>query len=104
MNEMQQLIKISWRGGARFDGLMNWTWPLVKLTLEEDKIEIKAFLKRKIVFEKSQIKEIKIYQGQLSQGLILNSQDSYAPEVIFWSMQIPMILSELEKRNFIISD
>jgi len=90
------MTEINETGGARI-GLANATWPLAKLIVSKDKLELKASIIGDLVFKPGDVISIQPYTviPLLGQGIrIIHNVSNYNPKVIFWTMGSPSALMQ----------
>ena len=95
---------LSITGGARV-GWINATWPLAKLTVQKNTIELKAALIGKYSFTQEQIISIKKYTTIpiLAWGiLIIHNVSEYPKKIKFWSFSNPeSIITKIQETGFL---
>lgn len=91
-------------GGARI-GMGNATWPLAKLKVSNDRLEINATIIGNLIFQPSDIISIEPYTQipLLGQGIKINHKvEEYSSKVIFWTFKNPKtVIDEIEKIGFL---
>ncbi|MFK7774169.1 MAG: hypothetical protein AB8F94_18605 [Saprospiraceae bacterium] len=97
------MTKYELTGGARI-GMANATWPLAKLKVNQDKLEINATIIGNLVFQPSDIISIEPYTQIpfLGQGIKINHKvEGYNSKVIFWTFKNPKtVIDEIKKTGF----
>ena len=99
VEEMQSIT-----GGARV-GWINATWPLAKLTIQSNRLDLNAALVGKYSFTKEQVISINKYTTIpiLSWGIqIVHNVSEYPKKIIFWSFSSPAsIIKKIESAGFL---
>jgi len=95
---------LSITGGARI-GWINATWPLAKLTVQKNKINLNATLIGKYSFTQEQIISIKKYTAIpiIGWGVqIIHNISEYPKKIIFWSFSNPeSIVTKIREIGFL---
>ena len=84
----------SLRGGARV-GWSNASWPLVKLTVDQDWLKL-AWVPP-VWMPREEVTAVEVIRGMMGPGVVFRSADGRFDGVIFWTFSTAAVLATLER-------